>query len=131
MDASGLPMRPWKLRLAVLRQTSPSARMPSWMPTQAPQPGLVTTAPASQNTSNRPSAAAAPAQQPRRRAQVGQPAVGARADEHLVDPGALELRGRRRVVDGVRPGHHRDDGAGVELDDALVGGAGVGGAAYE
>ena len=71
--------------------------------------------------------AAAPAQQPRRRAQVGQPAVGARADEHLVDPGALELRGRRRVVDGVRPGHHRDDGAGIQLDDALVGGAGVGG----
>src|SRR5665811_1303990 len=63
----------------------------------------------------------------RRRAQVGQPAVGARADEHLVDPGALELRSRRRVVDAVWPGHHRDDVAGVELDDALVGGAGVGG----
>src|SRR5665647_2966806 len=33
MDASGLPMRPWKLRLAVLRQTSPTARSASAPPT--------------------------------------------------------------------------------------------------
>src|SRR4030042_3082926 len=42
----GLPIRPWKLRLAVERQDSPSPSTPWCTPTQAAQPGGVTSAPA-------------------------------------------------------------------------------------
>ena len=56
MKPLGLPMRPWKLRLAVERHTSPSPSTPSWTPKQAPQPGAVMVAPASRRVANVPSA---------------------------------------------------------------------------
>ena len=45
--ASVEPMRPGKLRLVLVMQTSPGASMPSWAPRQAPQPGVDMVAPAS------------------------------------------------------------------------------------
>ena len=45
--ASGLPIRPLKLRVDAVMHTSPSASSPMWPPKHAPQVELVTTAPAS------------------------------------------------------------------------------------
>ena len=45
--ASVLPIRPGKLRFVLVMQTSPGARTPSCAPRQAPQPGVVSVAPAS------------------------------------------------------------------------------------
>jgi hypothetical protein len=50
-----LPMRPLKLRLAVEITFSPSDGTPLWVPTQGPQPGVTTAAPASTKVSIKPS----------------------------------------------------------------------------
>src|SRR4051794_2786700 len=56
--ASGDPIRPRKFRFVVVIADSPAARMPVPPPKQAPHVGVETIAPASTNTSRRPSAIA-------------------------------------------------------------------------
>ena len=51
----GLPILPLKFLFAVESTTSPSAGIPICVPTQGPQPGLTTTAPAFKNISINPS----------------------------------------------------------------------------
>ena len=49
--ALAAPMRPLKLRVLAVMQTSPGPSVPMWPPQQAPQVAGVTTAPASSNVS--------------------------------------------------------------------------------
>ena len=46
MEASGSPIRPRKLRLAVEMTVSPFAGIPRWFPMHGPQPGMPIIAPA-------------------------------------------------------------------------------------
>src|SRR5439155_26440629 len=56
--AFGWPMRPGKLRLVVLKHTSPSPITPMWPPRHAPQVGVVHAAPAARNVRINPSRSA-------------------------------------------------------------------------
>ena len=69
---------------------------------------------------------ATPAQHGRRRAHVLDAAVGARADDRLVDGDVAALLHRVRVAGEVRPGNARLDVSGVDLVDMHVLGIRVG-----
>ena len=134
-----LPMRPTKFRFAVDSETSPSAIVPP-SPAQAPQPGLVTSAPLSMSVARMPLRIASnmisfdPGVTIKRTpGSILRPfriaggdrevlilPIRAGAQECLVDARAQHLGDRLRVFDLVGTGNHGSELGQVHSDALLV-----------